>query len=325
MANSIRTGEVIDTWLPNQQREVISKLSSNSELQLKYLQDFLKERENEIRDIIMSAGKRSKTNSEVQDYRNFLALHVKLLAEQDSPELKTVVMKDYYPMDSLDEVEDDSLIIKEAKAYLKKRSEMYADSLRIFLHLMEQLSYDNIKLELFGAKAFDKTNNLSFNKLYDEVCEILVKSTGRPDCTEVVWFDALKTLFRIKDKHSHDKKGTKAKPVLVELNKKLSNFLLLMSKYVDFQAVIDTLVETDKDAKFSYAHEWLKTIIRSKSDQEFLYRSAKGLLKNENSAMIDTIVQQHENGLKGSIFYKCALCNQLLGAMYKNSECRFCM
>lgn len=47
--DSVKTGEVIDTWLPNSHQEVIEKLTPNPKLQLKYLQDFLKERENDIK------------------------------------------------------------------------------------------------------------------------------------------------------------------------------------------------------------------------------------------------------------------------------------
>lgn len=146
--DSVRTGEVIDNWLPDSQLQVISKLSSEPELQLRYLQDFLNEREEEIRINLLSTKKEQK-NESVTDFKQLLRLHVKLLADKDSKDLKNVVLKDYYPIDCLDEYEnDESPIVKEALAYLYKRSGNIDKSLKLFLELIQRLSYDDIKYGL---------------------------------------------------------------------------------------------------------------------------------------------------------------------------------
>lgn len=152
-ANSIKTGEVIEMWLPNSQKDVIDKLGSNSELQLKYLRDFLSEREQEIKDSILSLNKDEKAMVDSQQYQKLLYLHVNLLAKQQSPDLKNVVMKEYYPINCLEGISGDSLIVKEAHAYLKKRSEMYSDSLKIFLGLMDQIKYDDFINEMYTGKS----------------------------------------------------------------------------------------------------------------------------------------------------------------------------
>ena len=117
--NSTRTGNVIDQWLPNQQRLVIKNLESNPDLQLKYLKDFLNDREQEIRNSMISLDRSTKSKDDIAEYRYFLTLHVKLLAELEKPELKEVVMKDYYPIEVLDDIKENTLIIQEARAYLK--------------------------------------------------------------------------------------------------------------------------------------------------------------------------------------------------------------
>jgi hypothetical protein len=146
MADSVRTSEVIDTWLPNQQLEIIDKLGSNKDLQLKYLKDFVSEREDEIKEAMLSTGgKRNQTRDQINDYKYFLKLHVKLLASKESSELKNVVMKEYYPVDCLDDINDNSTNFKEAQAYLCKRSGDIEKSLSIFLDLIEEIGYDEIK------------------------------------------------------------------------------------------------------------------------------------------------------------------------------------
>ena len=64
-------------------------------------------------------------------------MHVQLLASQESPLLKEIVMKDYYPIQSLDKIESESIIVREAQAYLKKRAEMYSQSIDVKLKILE--------------------------------------------------------------------------------------------------------------------------------------------------------------------------------------------
>ena len=96
ITDSIKTSEVIDQWLPNQQMEIIDKLSSDEKLQLKYLTDFINEREEEIRDKMMAAARGRKTTTDFNDYTYFLKLHIKLLVKLDPKKLD---IKDYYPVD----------------------------------------------------------------------------------------------------------------------------------------------------------------------------------------------------------------------------------
>jgi len=118
-ADSVKTGEVIDTWLPNSQIDIIDKLSSDPELQLRYLQDFLNEREEDIKKEILGTGHKSKSSLIVIDYKKLLNLHVKLLAEKKHEDLKAIVMKEYYPIDCLDDYQNtESVIVKQAIAYL---------------------------------------------------------------------------------------------------------------------------------------------------------------------------------------------------------------
>lgn len=112
-----------------------------------------------------------------------------------------------------------------------------------------------------------------------------------------MWFDALRTLFKMKDKA--DKDGAVNRVLL----NKISEFLQLMSKYVEFNKVIDVLLESDKKANFRYVKDWFKNIFVSKNDQEFLYRSAKVLLSNENTIMIDSIIERAESGFKGNVYF----------------------
>lgn len=151
-AGSSQTSEVIDTWLPDSQGDIINKLSSSPELQLRYLQDYLNERESDIKDKILASGKSKRSNTDVLEYKRFLKLHVQLLADKFSPQLKHVVMKEYYPLDCLDEADDSSIIVKEAKAYLCKRSGELQQSLNIFLLLLSQLSVENVEYELWAGK-----------------------------------------------------------------------------------------------------------------------------------------------------------------------------
>mmetsp|Transcript_12591 Transcript_12591/g.11126 ORF Transcript_12591/g.11126 Transcript_12591/m.11126 type:complete len:203 (+) Transcript_12591:133-741(+) len=116
--NSVMTSEVIDRWLPNQQMEIIDKLGSDEKLQLKYLSDFITERENEIREKMKSTRARRKNSTTSSDYNYFLKLHIKLVIKLEPQKLD---IKDYYPIDCLDDITDNSIIIRQAKGYLYRR------------------------------------------------------------------------------------------------------------------------------------------------------------------------------------------------------------
>ena len=151
--DSIKTREVIDAWLPNSQKDVIEKLQHKPKLQLKYLKDYIWIKETEIRENMLLLNKSPKTKEEIEQYRKYLFLHVKLLAEQESPELKEVVMKDFYPIQCLDGIKSDSYIVREALAYLKKRSEMFSQSIDIFLSLMSEITLEKLEFELYKGKS----------------------------------------------------------------------------------------------------------------------------------------------------------------------------
>lgn len=154
---------------------------------------------------------------------------------------------------------------------------------------------------------------------------MLIKWTAIPGYKNELWFDALKTLFDTKTRFIKDiaKKNNRSYEYII--GDKVSEFLQLMSKYIDFETVIKHLLENDKNATFQYSKSWFLELFVSKSDQEFLYRSAKKLLSNENQTMIDVIFDQYQAGFKGSSYYNCGLCGKFLGEIRSDNGLIFCM
>ena len=135
----------------------------------------------------------------------------------------------------------------------------------MFLSLLQSLSTDDIRLEFIAGKAVKREGAyLSFYKLYEEICDILVKSTGRPDSSDKLWFDALQTLFIISKEHSKSKSKSKRDFIRNGFFEKISDFLQIMSKYVEFDQVVNKLLEIDPDAVFKYAKDWFSSIFNSK-------------------------------------------------------------
>ena len=115
-----KTGYVIDEWLPEKQFEVIEKLRKDPKSQLKYLESYLEEREDDIKDTQMASARNFSINSNIKDYKGLLELHVTLLANNNDPNLIDVVCKEYYPVNWLDKYkQNSSLLVKEAQAHLK--------------------------------------------------------------------------------------------------------------------------------------------------------------------------------------------------------------
>lgn len=160
---------------------------------------------------------------------------------------------------------------------------------------------------------------MGFNKLYQEITDILIKSVGRPDCSDNMWINALRKLFSIKNRLCNSKLESKQKTLKKFMYSKIAELLNLMSKYVEFEKVVNELIQIEKDAEFSFTNEWLKSIFFSKNDQEFLYKSARVLLSNENTQLIEVIVRNHENGFKGDVYEGCSICRDRLGSKYLQS------
>lgn len=131
---------------------------------------------------------------------------------------------------------------------------------------------------------------------------MLIKWTSIPGYKNEIWFTTLKVLFNIKNKFNVGTDKSKSKSVDKIIFAKISEYLQLMSKYCEFEQVVKILLESDKSATFRYSKDWFKNLFISKSDQEFLYRSAKVLLRNENSTMIDVIVENFQTGFKGNSY-----------------------
>ena len=102
IANPENTGDVIEMWLPDKQREVIDKLSAKPELQLKYLEAYLKEREDDIKEKCTTSSLQIMSNPEANNYKEYLAKHVELLAKNNDPKLIEVVKKSFYPLGCLE-------------------------------------------------------------------------------------------------------------------------------------------------------------------------------------------------------------------------------
>mmetsp|Transcript_12591 Transcript_12591/g.11127 ORF Transcript_12591/g.11127 Transcript_12591/m.11127 type:complete len:160 (+) Transcript_12591:886-1365(+) len=151
---------------------------------------------------------------------------------------------------------------------------------------------------------------------------MLNRWTSIPGYKDEMWFSMLRTLFEIKKKYHKNQSDCAVNKIIFD---KISEFLQMMSKNIMFENIIKVLLEIDVEATFRYSKEWFKNLFVSKSDQEFVYRSAKKLLSNENSSMIDNIHQRQETGFKGGQHQICNLCRERL---IKNSYERalvFCM
>ena len=167
-----KTGNIIDEWLPDKQKDVINKLSKNPKLQLQYLESYLKEREEDIIEKFAASSLQSRTSMEANNYKMYLIQHVQLLAKNNDPKLIDVVKRNYYPLGCLDRVaKNSSSLIQEARAHLKKREGMYTDSIRIFLELLKNIDDGNLEQEILSQYHMknNKEHILSFGNIFMEI------------------------------------------------------------------------------------------------------------------------------------------------------------
>ncbi|CAI2383783.1 unnamed protein product [Moneuplotes crassus] len=310
------TGNIIDEWLPDKQKDVILKLGKNPKLQLQYLESYLKEREEDIIEKFAASSLQSKTSQEAVNYKNYLIQHVELLARNNDPKLIEIVKRNYYPLGCLDRVsKSSSTLVQEAKAHLKKREGMYSDSIKIFLELLKNIPHTSLEEQILasGANEYQKEHILSFFDIFEEICDNLRLHSKRNKNQDEIWVETLKALFFIRNNFQEiESKNDLINPFVYT---KISEYMQLMSEYVDFTKIIDVSLEIDRDITYKHAKSWFNSLYISKNDQELLYTSAKKLLSNENCALIQTIIEKNNVGFVGEKDKQiCSLCKNLLGS-----------
>jgi hypothetical protein len=313
--DATKTGNIIDEWLPDKQKEVINKLGKTPKLQLQYLESYLEEREEDIIEKFAVSSIQSKSSLEANNYKAYLIKHVELLAKNNDPKLIDVVKKKHYPLGWLDSVaKGSSTLIQEARAHLKKREGMYSESIKIFLDLVKSIDRAKIEEELLteGQVRNKRGHVLSFSDIFIEIWENLrLHSKENPESDEI-WVETLRTLFAMRNNSLT--KDPKTDMISQFIYTKIERLMELMSEYVNFEKIIEVLLSIDNDLTYQHAKEWFKSLYVSKNDQELLYTSAKRLLSNENSSLIDTIIERNNAGFIGEREKQiCALWNAALG------------
>ena len=199
---------------------------------------------------------------------------------------------------------------------------MYSESLKLFLGLLKKIDSNLIENELFSVKPENKrTHVLSFNKIYIEIIDILIKSSNRPDASDTFWFDTLKCLFSIKDSLT-DGSSTKSSVIRGMIYSRITEMMSLMSEHVEFDLIVDNLLEIDPNTTYEHCIKWFESLYSSKNDQELLYTAAKRLLSNENSSLIDMIIERNNVGFIGDREKQiCAICDLELGGFV--NDCAF--
>ena len=317
--NPIDTGYMVDQWMEGEQKELINKLDRNPKLQLLYLESYLLERENEIIQILHDSSKSIKTSKDADFYKALLMKHIELLSKANTPKLIEVVKKEYYSVDCLKSiVESSSLMHKEAQAYLLKRAEMYENSLKIFLDLWKQVDEKSIRYGIHHSWNLPPSDTYYINFLdtFNEVIEILEKSSIRPDYQKLkseMWYISLTTLFKIRDSFSLVP-GSKQNNARDFISTKIFDLMEVMSEYIDFEDILTILLTIDSETDFSHSKSWFQKMYISKNDQEILLISAKNLIHDQNTLIIDTLIERNNYGLIGSKdSQSCSLWGLILG------------
>jgi hypothetical protein len=180
---------------------------------------------------------------------------------------------------------------------LEKRAGMYTESITIFLKLLQQITKDMIEREIFsqGQTVSSKTHVLNFKNIYCEILDWLREHSKQVNANMDIWSTWLHEMFEIRNKFIQEKS-----PAINDfIYQWISELMQTMSEYVEFNKIVDELLKIDKNVKYNYAKEWFRNLYWSKNDQELLYSSAKRLLSNENSSLIDTIIEKNNIGFIG--------------------------
>ena len=305
---------------PNQNKFIISKLSKDKNVQLKYIEYLIK--------YIIATYENNEynvTSKEMDEIQYILDLHIYLLCTlnlQDKiiPSLKACP---FYPL----------------KKCLVNCENIKAYEPCLFINLKlgsteNAFKISSLKIEETFNKLIDNINNENNDKVQEDLINNFEKylSDQRKICEnndqnlEDFWFQILEKLYKFEisagdlvKKNELTNKKKNSEDLYQNILKDIKELMEKMCSYVSIKRIMEIVSERNKNAGFKEFREILIKILGSYSNLSSILHSARHLLTN--------LVLENENSfqslnLKGELLskQKCGKCNKKFNKNMNNKE-----
>ncbi|CAG9320228.1 unnamed protein product [Blepharisma stoltei] len=286
--DSDRTAKIVRDWFSNEQQNIIHKLDSAPQLQMKYLGELVKGSAKDTLD------------------HNLIIQYIRLLCElQPDQVLEFLMVREDY---SLDDALDICMNYKvaDAAAFLHERLGSVRDALDIMLELVHK-KQTSLLNKISSKDHVSDTSIQELNKDFDEAIKLCMRSSKREDAVDMEehWFSLLnKALVSYKQFLPYFKNHQKLE---IMVQSSIKEILDNMMDIVDFDKIIAHIVTNFGDIPFRYFKENIVGVLSRYSYQKNIVRKATNLLNNDIRNMTQELLLLRSKGVCSKDF-TCSYC-----------------
>ena len=318
------TTNIVDTWFKGQHEKVIGKLAKKPEVQLEYVERILKDKENDIENIMKEQAISGRETEEYTQSHRLLELHVELLCDLFPEKVLAVIKKKFYPTTSCLSVckrKRHNLAI----AYLLKRAGDFSESLNSYLDILRKYGADLLDERKKDSiddnlEEFDQYFNCSL-----KVCQKNAKVTSGDESGQALWFSLLDYLYEIMLKLYDMKaqfmigseKAIQFEPIFQKLslllNACIKDLLTKMMVYVGFPAIMTRLSEKHGELEIESFKEMFTSMLSSYFYNEKILETASKIISNDVVSQFKSLSIMRCKGFPVANTF-CAKCDRPISA-----------
>ena len=303
---------LVDNWFQNSHEAVINKLDGSDKLQLNYIQQIIKDKEQLIKELMLSDEGSVKESEEYQRYLTLLIKHVELLCKHNKKEvLSSIKGRKFYPISNCIQICKEYRI-HEATAYLLKKTGSYIESLKEYLNLMQitlnSQNDEEMNIELNGINSEKKTPKEEFKAYFGEAIKVCGKhaiTSSDSENDNLLWYSLLEKLYDIwknfvrnKEDNLDSKERPKVESVDLQTVSNCIRFLLEeMCKTIPLQTVLRKITEKHGELEIDKFKNVFLSMLSSFFYQEKILETAKLIFGNNISSAFSGLIQLRNKSL----------------------------
>ena len=297
-------------WLNNSQSLVLEKLSSNNEIKLKYIEQYI----NYYNDNNIDKDQ-EKINIKGEDFYKFLIIHIETLCKMDKKKdiLSFLKKENAYINNDILKICLNNKVF-DAAIYILMKQENFTEALELCKkeitsdldYLVQKYIKDTIinKYELFSEH----------DEIIDKCCVICEKESEQLPKKERkrIWFDILEFLY--KKIESINLKEKKVNKDLSDITKKISEdiniFILKMYPYTDMKSLLEEIFKKSQMTEFSGFNNILYRFVKEQIIFKNIFNDVKSLL---DFSISDNYQKKNKYNIQGTsyILEKCDFCHKI--------------
>jgi hypothetical protein len=298
-------------WFNKEQLTIIEKLSTNNEIKLNYIKEYIKYyKENNINE------EKVKNNKEDQYYKILIA-HIEALCKMEKKKDILKLLKEeplYLNNECLKVCLKNNIF--DAAIYIYMHQQNFTDALNLCkkeitnnIDNIIKIFTDNNKNDIIKKELFSEHDEIISKCCFicEKESEQLPKKEGKK-----IWFDMLEFLYnKIELANSKQKKlKINLDEIITKISEDINNFILKMYPHTDMKSLLNEIYKKTEMTDFKGFNNILNCFVKEQIIYKDIFNKIKSLL---DYTINDNYKEKTSHNIKGIqyLLEKCDFCNKL--------------